>query len=136
MDLPVEAVVQKALREIEVKIALQCFAGAFHAHRVVEQTVDDCLADSVGVLGTQFDPLDMGSEGLATRAAGAVFSDGQFDEEYLTVSDIADQTRMSLFEPSRSAAVRARESRRSTLTFDYANAWFHGIHACVPPGLS
>ncbi len=134
MDLPVEAVVQKALQEIEVKIALQGFAGAFHAHRVVEQTVDDRLADSVGVLGPQFDPLDMGPEGLATRAAGAVFSDGQFDDENFPIRDIADRPRVPLLASPRLAAVRAREGFRSALTLDHANAWLKSINACVPLG--
>jgi hypothetical protein len=135
-DLPVEAVVQKALGEIEVKIALQRLAKAFHAHSVVEQTVDDRVANSVGVLGARIDPLDLGPEGLATRTAGAVFSDGQFDEENLAVSDIADRAGMRLFELSTPAAVRTGKRCRSTMTFDHANAWLDGFHACVPPGLS
>jgi hypothetical protein len=66
----------------------------------------------------------------------AVFSDSQHDDQNLAVGDIADRTRMGLFEPSASAAVRAGKGCRSTLTFDHANAWFDSIHACVLSGLS
>ena len=91
-DLPVEAVVEEAVGQVEEEVALQRLLQAIHAHAVVEQAVDDGFADAVGVLGSRFDALDLGAEGLAAGAAGAVFSDRQFDDEDLAESDVADRS--------------------------------------------
>src|SRR5271154_6341791 len=58
-DLPIEAVVEKACRQIQVKISCQRLLESFHAHTVVEQAVDDCLANAIGVFGPAFDPGDL-----------------------------------------------------------------------------
>src|SRR5437870_11022644 len=87
-DLPVETVVDKAVGEIEMEIAAHRLAEPFHAHAVVEQTIDDRRADPVAVLRTRFDPFEPRPEGLAARAAGAVFSDGDFENQDLAEGDV------------------------------------------------
>src|SRR5580698_4239850 len=134
-DFPVQAIVKEALGQLEAEIPSQGLVKALHAHLVVEQAVEHRLANPVGILGTQFDSLNLGSEGLAAGTMGAVFSNGQLDDKDLAVRDIADRTGMRLFEPTMPAAMRTGKGRRSTKTFDHANAWFDGIHACVPLGL-
>src|SRR5215469_8012244 len=134
-DFPVEAVVQKALGEIEVEIPLQRFAEPFHAHAVVEQTVDNRLADPVAVVRARFDAIDLRSKGLATGTAGTVFSDGDFEDEDLAIRKIANGARMRLLASPSLAAARARVGFRGAPTLHRANAGLNGFHACVPPGL-
>src|ERR1700722_7024972 len=135
-DFPVEAIVEEALGQFEMEIPSQGLVKALHAHLGVEQTVKNRLANPVGILGTQLDSLNLGSEGLAAGTTGAVFSDGQLDDKDLAVSDIADRTRVYLFEPPTPATMRTGKCCRSTMTFDHANAWVDGFHACVLSGLS
>ena len=134
-DLPIEAVVDKALGEIELEIAAHRFAQPLHTHAVVEQTVEDRLADPIAVFGTGLDAFDPRSEGLATRATGAVFSDGDFEDEDLLKGDIADGAGVRTLPPSPLATVRARVGFRGAPKLDHANAGLKSIHACVPPGL-
>jgi hypothetical protein len=136
LNFPVEAIVEKALGQFEMEVPSQGFVKAVHAHLVVEQSVEDCFADSIGVFGPRLDSLNLSSEGLATGTTSAVFSDCQFDNEDLSVGDIADLAAMCLLEPPTFAALRTGESRRSTISFDDASARPNSIHACVLSGLS
>jgi hypothetical protein len=135
-DFPIEAIVKEALGQFEMEIPSQGLVKTFHAHLVVEQAIEDRIANPISVLGPRFDSRNLGSEGLAAGTTGAVFSDRQFDDDDLAIRDVADWTRVRLFKPATSAALRAGKSCRSTMTFDHANAWLDGIHACVLSGLS
>ena len=75
------------------------------------------------------------AEGLATRAAGAVFSDGDFEDEDLLKGDIADGAGVRTLAPSPLATVGARVGLRGAAKRDHANARLNGIHACVLSGL-
>jgi len=118
-----------------VEVAVQGPAQPLHAHAVVEQAVEDRLADAVGVFGAGLDALDRGAEGLAAGAAGAVFSDADFEDEDLAIGEVADAARVDLFAAPRLATPRAREGHRGAVTAHHAGAWLNGFHACVPPGL-
>lgn len=131
---PVQTVVEKAIGELEMEIALESLTQPFHAHAVVEQTVDDSLADPVGILRTRLDPIELGAKGLATRAVGAVFSNFDFENHDLAIGDIANQTGMSVLAPSHLAALRTGEGLRRARKPSHANTRFQSIHACVPPG--
>jgi len=134
-DFPVEAVVQKAIGEIEIEIALEGLAQPFHAHAVVEQAVDDRIADAVGVFRARLDPLHLSSEGLATGAAGAVFSDFDFEQDDFAIGDIANAAAVNILAASFPAAMRTGKGLRGVREAFHANARLRGIHACVPPGL-
>jgi len=54
-DFPVEAIVEEALGQFEMEVSSQSLAQSFHAHLVVEQSVENRFANSIGVLGPQFD---------------------------------------------------------------------------------
>ena len=134
-DLPVQTVVDKTLGEIELEIAAHRFAEPFHAHAVVEQTIDDRRPDPVAVLRTRFDAFQPRPEGLAARAAGAVFSDGDFENHDLAEGEVADGTGMRLLASPPLATLRTRIGFRGAAQRYHAHARFEGIHACVPPGL-
>src|SRR5439155_20676886 len=107
----------------------------FDAHAVVEQAVDDRLADPVGVLGAGFDSLHLSPEGLAAATAGAVFSDLDFEDDDLAISDIANAAGVNSIASSLLAASGARKGLRGARDAFHTHARLHGIHACVPPGL-
>ena len=117
-----------------MEIAFEGQAQPFHAHTVVEQAVDDGLANAVAVFRSRLDPLHLGSKGLATAAAGAVFSDFDFEPEDLAVSDIADAAGVNILAASPLATLRTRKGLRGAREAFHPNARLHGIHACVPPG--
>src|SRR5262249_22298530 len=133
--LPIEAVVDEAFGEIEIKIAGHRLAQSFHTHGIVEQTVDDRLADPIAVFRTGFDTLDPRPEGLATGAPGAVFSDSDFEDEDLLEGDIANGARVRRLAPPAFATMGARVGFRGAPKRYHAHAGLKSIHACVPPGL-
>jgi hypothetical protein len=115
-----------------MEIALQSKAHPFDAHAVVEQAIEDSLADTIGVLGAGFDSFHLVSEGLGTGTTGAVFSDLDFEHDNLARSKIANATDVNILAASLLAA---RKSLRGAKDVFRAYARLHGIHACVPPGL-
>ncbi len=134
-DLPVEAVVEEAVGQVEEEVALQGVLQPVEAHAVVEQAVDDGVANAVGVLGPRFDAWNLGTEGLAAGATGAVFSDGQFDEDDLAEGDVADAAGVGVLASAPLAAMRTRVGLGGTPSSENANARRVGIHACVLFGL-
>jgi len=103
------------------------------AHAVIEESVDDGVANAVGVLGSWFDPFDSRAEGLAACAGGAVFSDRQFDEDDLAVGDVSNTSCVSVLPPTAFPAPGARVGLGGTTSTDKTNT--SGIHACVLDGL-
>jgi hypothetical protein len=103
------------------------------AHAIIEEAVDDGVANPVGVLGSWFDPFDVRAERLAAGAGGAVFSDRHFDESDLAERDVADGSCVGVLAPSGRAALWAREGLWSTTLTENANT--SGVHACVLDGL-
>jgi hypothetical protein len=70
--LPVQAVVDEATGEFEQEVTLPGQAGAFDVATVVQEAVEDDLADGVVVVGLGRDARRAGAEGLAARAGGLV----------------------------------------------------------------
>ena len=103
------------------------------AHAVIKETVDDGVADAVGVLGTGFDAWDLRAERLAAIACGAVFSDGQFDDDDLAESDVADKSSVSVLPMSDLSTLGTGEGLWGATLAENANT--SGIHACVLRGL-
>ena len=134
-DFPVEAIVEKALGEIAMEIALPGQAQPFDTHAVVEQAVEDRLAHAVGVFGAGLDSLQLGPEGLAAGTAGAVFSDLDFEHDDLALSAIANAADVNLLAASLPAAPGAGKGLRGARDAFQAHARLQGLHACVPPGL-
>jgi len=58
------------------------------AHAIVEKPVDDGLADAIGVLGRGSMPGICERKVSAARAAGAVFSHDQFDDQDRAVGEV------------------------------------------------
>ena len=134
-DLPVEAVVEEAVGEIEQEVALEGLLQTIHAHAVFEQAVNDEIADAVGVLGAWFDAVELGAKGLAAGAAGAIFSDRQLDDDNLAEREIANRSGMSIFARRGFAAMRTRKSLGGAALLHDAHTRLNGFHACVLPGL-
>src|SRR5262249_38740112 len=89
----------------------------------------------IAVFRTGFDPVDARAERLATGATGAVFSDGDFEDQDLAKGEIADGSAVGRFAPSPLATVWARVGLRGAAQPDHAHAGLDGIHACVLLGL-
>jgi len=132
-DFPVEAIVEEAIGEIEVEVALHGLLEAMEAHAVVEESVDDGLANAVGVFGSRFDSGGLGTERLAAVAVGAIFSDGQFDDDDFAEGDVADESGVCVFPPTVFATGGAWEGLGGTSLAENANR--SGVHACVLFGL-
>ncbi|WP_168219090.1 hypothetical protein [Limnoglobus roseus] len=132
-DLPVEAVGEEAIGQVEEEVTAHRLLHAMEAHAVIEESVDDGVPDAVGVLGSWFDPFDVRTERLAGGTGGAVFSDRQFDDDDLAERDVANGSRMCVLPPPGCAAVWAREGLRRTTLPENANT--SGVHACVLNGL-
>lgn len=131
--LPVEAVVEEPIGQVEEEVASHRLLHAMEAHAVIEEAVDDGVADPVGVLGSRFDPFDVRAERLAAGTGGAVFSDRHVDEGDLAQRDVANGARVGALPPSGRAALWTGEGlRRTTLT---ENANTSGVHACVLDGV-
>ena len=129
VDLPVEAVVEEAVGQVEEEVPPHRLRQPVGAHAVVEESVEDGVADAVGVLGSWLDALDTGPERLAAGTRGAVFSNRQFDDDALPVGDVADGSRVSGLPPPGRAALGAGEGLRSTTLPENANA--SSAYACV-----
>ena len=130
-DLPVEAVGQEAIGQVEEEVPRQGLLETVQAQTVVQEAVDHGVADAVRVPGAGFDAVDVRAEGVATVAGGAVLSDGQLDEQDVSVGEITDESGVGVLAAAGGAAGGAREGRgRATPSHD-PNA---GVHAGVLRG--
>lgn len=132
-NLPVEAVGEEAIGQIEVELPLHRLLQAMEAHAVIEEAIDDDFADAVGVAGSGFDAFDVGSERLAAVAGGAVFSHGQLDDDDFAQGDVADESCVGVLASSLGAALGAGEGLRGATLSKSPNTG--GFHACVLFGL-
>jgi hypothetical protein len=103
------------------------------AHAVIEEAVDDGIADAVGVFGSWFDAWDLRAKRLAAVTSGAVFSDRQFDDDDLAESNVANESSVCVLPMSNPAALGTREGFWGATLAENANT--SGIHACVLRGL-
>ena len=109
-NLPVEAVVEEAGGQVEAEVALQGLLDLLDGHAIVEDSIEDGLADLVVVVGLGFDVLDLGAERSAAVAGGTIFGGGDMKEEDGLVGDGADGAvveSLAWREPGRPATVRA-----------------------------
>ena len=135
-DFPIEAVVEEAVGEIEEELPVQRFLQAVQAHAVIEQAVDDRVADAVGVFGPRFDAFDLRAKGLAARAAGAVFSDRQFDDQNLAEGNVANLSGVSVFAFARLCHTADTGKVSGAQTAERYEHAVNGFHACVLSGWS
>src|SRR5262249_39352988 len=91
-ELPAQAIVDKAGRQFQEEVAAQGVADAFDTQVVLQEAVEDGFADGIAILGLGFDAFDLGAEGSATSAAGAVFGGGDVQEQDGAVGEAADGT--------------------------------------------
>ena len=110
-DVPVEAVVDEAVGQLQQEIALEGLPGAFDVEAVVEDAVEYRLADPVVVVGFGQDIGGRGAEVLAARAACLVFSVGDVQPGDLVVGDGTD----AACEGALAAALRAAGGARGEL---------------------
>ena len=89
--LPVEAVVDEAVGEVQEEVPPHRGDDPLDAHAVVEDAIEDGPADLVVVGGLGLDVRRGGAEGLAAGAAGPVLAVGDVEEGDLLVGDGADQ---------------------------------------------
>jgi len=133
-DLPVQAVIDKAVGQLQVEVAGQSAAQPLDTHAVVEHAVEDGFTDAVGVLGAGQDALDLGAEGLAAATAGAILCGGQLDEQDLAVGEAADGARVGLLAVSGDAAAGAGVGGGGAAAAFDADGRLKVSHACVTPG--
>jgi hypothetical protein len=105
--LPVEAVVHQAVGQVEVEVALQGVADLPKALAILQEAVEDRLADPVVVVGLRVDALQLGAEGATAAAGGPVLGGGAMDEEDGPVGERADAALVEGLAATESAAVRA-----------------------------
>src|SRR5262245_11900328 len=132
-DLPIQAVVDEAVGQFEVEVTGQAAAQGLDAHLVVQQSIEDGLADAVGVGGAGQDPLELGAESLATATAGAILCGGQFKQEDLAVSQAAQRAVMEGLATGEDTTVGAGETVGGAAAALDADGWLKGTHACVAP---
>ena len=107
-DLPAQAVVDEAGRQVQEEVAPQRRLQALHAHAVLQQAVQDGFADGVGILGLGLDAFEVSAEGAAAAAGGAVLGGGDLEDEDAPVGEGADGAGARLLAHAGGAAVRAR----------------------------
>ena len=89
-DLPVEAVVDEPIREIQKEVPPPRGDDPLDAHAVLEDAVEHGLTDLVVVQRPGFDARRGGAEGCAAVATGPVLAVGDVEEDDLLVGDGSD----------------------------------------------
>src|SRR4051812_29867410 len=107
-DLAMEAVVDEAVGEVEQEVAVHRDDHPLDAHTVVEDAVEDGLADFVVVQRAGFNSRRRGPEGGAAMAAGAILSVGDVEEDDFLVGDGADRSVVDVLARRQLAAGGAR----------------------------
>ena len=102
-----QAVVDEALGQLQEEVALHGGEGAFDVEAVVEEAVEDGLADEVVVVGLGRDVQRPGAEGLAAAAAGLVLGVVDVEVGHLAVGQGADTTVEGALAAAALAAVGA-----------------------------
>ncbi|MGA7497833.1 MAG: hypothetical protein WBX00_14000 [Isosphaeraceae bacterium] len=89
-DLPVEAVVDEPVREIQQEVPPHRGDDPLDAHAVLEDAVEHGLTDLVVVQRPAFDARRGGAECRAAVATGPVLAVGDVEEDDLLVGDGSD----------------------------------------------
>jgi hypothetical protein len=106
-DLPIEAIVEEAIRQLEVEVTSQGLLDLLDAHAIIEDAVEDGLADLVVVMGLGRDALDLGAEGGAAVAGSPVFGGGDMEEEDGLVGEGANGAFVEVLASAESSTARA-----------------------------
>src|SRR3954447_20356508 len=133
-DLAMQAVVDEAVGEVEQEIPLHRGDDTFDAHAVVEDAVEDGLADLVVVQRAGFDPWRRGPEGGAAIAAGAILAVGDVEEDDFLVGEGADRSVADVLARRQLATGGARGlSGTATDVYgsDVGTDGLHGLRAPV-----
>src|SRR4051794_24693103 len=134
LDLAMEAVIDEAVGEVEQEIPLHRGDDPFDAHPVVEDAVEDGLADLVVVQCAGFNSRRRGPEGGAAIAAGAILAVGDVEEDDFLVGDGADRSVVDVLARRQLAAGGARGlSGTATDVYgsDVGTDGLHGLRAPV-----
>jgi len=95
---------------------------------VVEETVEDGVADLIGILGLGSDAGGLGAEGLTAGAGGALLGGGEVDDDDGLVGEAADGPVTELLAASGGAAAGARSGRGGVAAVLVAEGSVRGKH--------
>src|SRR5262249_57246428 len=109
-DLPAQAVVDEAGRQLQQEVAAHGLAGALDVEAVFKETVEDGAADGVVVIGLGRDVGRVGAKGLAAGAARPVLCVGELEPDDAPVGEGADAASEQAAALAGSAAGRAGSS--------------------------
>ena len=128
-DLPVEAVVDEAVGEVQEEVPAHRGDDPLDAHAVVEEAVEDGLADRVVVQRPGLDARRRGAEGRAAAAAGPVLAVGDVEEDDLLVGDGPDLAVVGGLAPPELAARRFKSDVFRVTLRTLIGPAFERVHA-------
>src|SRR3954469_11781671 len=131
--LPVEAVVDEPVGQVEVEVPAHRGDDPLGAHAVVEDAVEDGLADHVVVKGLRLDARRGGAEGLAAAATGPVLAVGDVEGGDLLVGEGADPAVVGRLARPELAAGRAWGFARGASDGYGADVGTDGLHGLRAP---
>src|SRR5262249_55001294 len=131
--LPVEAVGDEAVGEVEGEVPAHRGDHPLDAHAVVEDAVEDGPADGVVVAGPGLDIRRGGAEGRGAGAASPVLAVGDVEEDDLLVSEGADPAVVGGLAPPERAASRAWGFAGGAADGDGADVGTVGLHGLRAP---
>jgi site-specific DNA recombinase len=105
--LPVEAVGDEAVGQVEIEVPSHRGDHSLDAHAVVEDAVEDGLADGMVIGGLGLDARRGGAEGRAATTSGPVLAVGDIEVDDPLVGDGPDPAMVDGLAPPEPAAVRA-----------------------------
>src|SRR5262249_61509135 len=103
-----QAGVDEAFGQVQQEVAFDRSAGALDVEAVVDDAVEDGLADGLVVVGLWGHVQRPATEGLATAAARLVLGVVDIEEGHLAAGQGADTTAQAAFAAGAVAAVRGR----------------------------
>src|SRR5262249_32631312 len=126
-----QAVIDKSRGQLQEKVPPEGCLNPLQAHMVLQQAIQDRLADRVGILGLGFDVGHLGAKRATTGAAGPVLGGDDMDDQDALVGDAADGPMELLLAASQGAAVRTRDLLRRSLPVRVHYPGLDGFHACL-----
>jgi hypothetical protein len=129
----VQAIVNKANRQLQQEITLEGAQDAFHVHAVLEQTIKDGLAHLVVVLGFGEHILRGVAKGFAATATGLIFAIGEDQPGDCLVNDGAHVARTGANKFAAFATMGARSLLAGTIHGNINTFGCSGIHNLRPP---
>src|SRR5215208_5525018 len=132
-DLAVEAVVDEPVGEVEGEVPPHRGDRPLGAHTVVEDAVEDRLANPVVIVRPRLDARRRGAERSTATAAGPVLAVGDVEEDDLFVGDGPDLAVVGGLAPPELAARRAGGLARGAVDGYGADVGADGLHSLRAP---